>query len=517
MGLNPVIALPQLFLEIPIAVPIPSLHVKGIIHDSRQVNPGDLFVALEGGNVDGHQFISHAVEQGAVAVVGTKPVDDVGVPYIRVEDGRAVLAMLSAAFYGYPARKLTMIGVTGTDGKTTTVNLLYHILMASGVKAGMITTVNAVIGNQTLDTGYHVTTPEAPDVQRYLAQMVDCGITHAVLEVTSHGLAQKRVGSCDFDVGVITNITHEHLDYHGSFDAYRAAKAGLFLSLDEIHNKKTGSRRVAVLNRDDESFFYLENLVTSSQVTYGLANEADVRAEDVRQSTRGLLFNTIGPGFKLPVACNLLGKFNVSNCLAALTTGVVGLGLDPTKATRGIENLKGIPGRMEIVEVGQDFTAIVDFAHTPNALKRTLETGRTLTSGQLLAVFGSAGLRDVAKRRMMAGISVQIADVTVLTAEDPRTEPLDEILTDMADGAKDKGGEEGRAFYKVPDRRDAIRFAISMARPGDVVMILGKGHEQSMCFREVEYAWDDRTATKAAISNLLGIIGPEMPWIPSIG
>ena len=237
---------------------LPDLAIEGIAIDSRAVKPGYLFVAMKGGSFDGHDFIAKAIENGAVAIVGEKNVSGLKVPYVQIENTRQALTWIAASFYDFPARKLMMIGVTGTDGKTTTCNLIYKILLAAGIKAGLISTVNAVIGDEVLDTGFHVTTPDAHDVQRYLARMVDAGLTHVVLETTSHGWAQFRVDACEFDIGVITNITHEHLDQHGSYENYRAAKGRLFTSLEKTLPKLQGNPRLAVLNRDDRSFDYLE-------------------------------------------------------------------------------------------------------------------------------------------------------------------------------------------------------------------------------------------------------------------
>ena len=500
--------------------PLPDATVTGVCLDSRQVQPGCIFIALEGGNTDGHRFISDAIRRGSIAVVGTQPLQDLPIPYVRVEDSRQALAQLSAAFYGFPARSLTVIGVTGTDGKTTTANLIFQILLAAGFRTGMISTVNAVIGDQVLDTGFHVTTPEAPDVQRYLAQMVAAGLTHVILETTSHGLEQQRVAGCEFDVAVVTNINHEHLDYHGTYEAYRAAKARLFTGLGETRVKPSGNPRTAVLNRDDRSFDYLAGLLTKDfpqirQVTYGLAAGVTVSAGAVDYSPAGMSFMAVGPDYSVPVETQLLGAFNISNILAAFSAGVEGLGIDPLAACQGIAALSGIPGRMERIDLGQDFTAMVDFAHTPNALRRVLEAARQLTRGRVICVFGSAGLRDRAKRRMMAEISAELADLSILTAEDPRTESLDDILAEMAAGAISRQGIEGKTFWRIPDRGAAIRFALELAGPGDVVMACGKGHEQSMCFGETEYSWDDRVAMRAALSDTLGLSGPRMPYLPT--
>lgn len=514
--------LDEMFAAIPV-VPqsphkIPGVRVSGIALDSRAVQPGDLFVALVGGSADGHRYIPAAVQRGAVAVVGSLPpeaVDAAGAPYVQVEDSRLALAYLSAALYDFPARKLTVIGVTGTDGKTTTSSLLYSILRTAGRKAGMISTVSAQIGDEELDTGFHVTTPEAPDVQSYLARMVAAGLDTVVLETTSHGLAQHRVTGCEYDIAVVTNITHEHLDYHGTYEEYRAAKGRLFRGLAETSPKAQGNPRLAVLNRDDLSYDYLRGISPARQVSYSLYPGADVWADGIHYNPRGLNFTAHGPGFGVPVTCKLAGRFNVSNSLAAISAAVLGLGVDPYVAAQGIAALQGVPGRMERMDLGQDFTAIVDFAHTPNALKVALETVREMTSGRVIAVFGSAGLRDRAKRRMMAEVSAQLADMSILTAEDPRTESLDGILAEMAEAARSRGGVEGVNVLRVADRGRAIQTAVELARPGDLVVACGKGHEQSMCFGTTEYLWDDRTAMRAALARHLGVPGPEMPYLPT--
>ncbi len=510
--------LPTLFIDFPFEYfpkELPEIPIKGITLDSRKVQPGFAFVAMQGGFVDGHDFVSMAIENGASAIIGRKDLLDLPIPYIQLANPRQGISFLAAAYYGWPGRKLTVIGVTGTDGKTTTSNLIYEILRAAGIRAGMISTVNAVIGDEVLDTGFHVTTPDAPDVQHYLARMVDAGLTHVVLETTSHGWAQHRVDACEFDIGVVTNITHEHLDEHGSYENYRAAKARLLSSLEWTKSKSHGNQRLGVINKDDGSYDFLRNFFKGRKVTYGLEPGADVRAFDVTYSKVGMIFTLEVAGFRVVVNTSLLGDYNVSNCLAAISATVIGLGISPEIAAKGIANLPGIPGRMEFIDMGQDFSAIVDFAHTPNALKVALESARKLTQGRVISVFGSAGLRDKEKRRMMAEISMQLADLSVLTAEDPRTESLNGILAEMAAGANSSGGSEGDTYWRVPDRGEAIKFALQLARPKDVVISCGKGHEQSMCFGETEYPWDDRTAMRAALAEYLGVGGPKMPYLPT--
>jgi len=515
-------SLKTLFSRIPVEVlspkEIPDVPITGIAFDSREVTPGRVFIALTGTSRDGHKYIPSAIERGAAAVIGTLPAEEQNwpVPYLQVIDSRLALAHLSAAFYDFPGRKMTVVGVTGTDGKTTTSTLLYQILRSAGLAAGMVSTVSAYIGDQVLDTGFHVTTPEAPDLQRYLAQMVEAGLTHAVVEATSHGLAQERVTGVEFDIAVVTNITHEHLDYHGGYEGYRAAKAKLFQSLEHTAEKAHKPKRLAVLNRDDGSYEYLPGMTGVDQVSYGLTpGQTDMWAEDVRFEPDGTYFRLVTREGSVPVRSTLVGKYNVSNCLAAAAAAVFGLGLSLEQARAGIENLQAVPGRMERIDLGQPFTAIVDFAHTPNALKNALETARELTRGRVIAVFGSAGLRDREKRRMMADTSARLADVTVLTAEDPRTESLDDILAEMAGAAESAGAVPGRTYLCVHDRGEAIRQAVRMANAGDLVIACGKGHEQSMCFGETEYPWDDRTAMRAALAELMHLDGPEMPYLPT--
>jgi UDP-N-acetylmuramoyl-L-alanyl-D-glutamate--2,6-diaminopimelate ligase len=500
---------------------IPSVEVTGICFDSRKVEQGNLFIALEGGSVDGHQYIPNAIQAGACAIIGRKPLKFDGAPYFRSENPRCAMAHIAAAFNAHPARSLKMIGVTGTDGKTTTVNLIYKILLACGIKAGMISTVNAVIGDETVDTGFHVTTPESPVIQSLLRKMLNAGITHVVLETTSHGLDQYRAEACEFDLGVITNITHEHLDYHGGYEAYFSAKFRLIEYLISTKQKQLASTCTAVFNLDDISHQKIKerikypNFQRLQTIEYGLSNTADVIAENVQMDVNGLGFDVRTPTEKGRVNSPLIGEYNIHNILAAISATVVGLKLPLENVLQGIKTMDYIPGRMETINMGQDFAAIVDFAHTPNALKVALETSRKLTSGRVIAVFGSAGLRDRQKRRMMAAESVKLADISVITAEDPRTESLDDILAEMADEAKRMGAVEGKEFFRTPDRGAAIMEALRMAQPGDLVIACGKGHEQSMCFGEIEYPWDDRTAMRAALANLLNIPGPEMPVLPT--
>jgi UDP-N-acetylmuramoyl-L-alanyl-D-glutamate--2,6-diaminopimelate ligase len=484
------------------------VEITGLAYDSRQVRPGDLFVAIKGLEANGHDFIPQALERGAVAVVmqdascllplASRPLPPASC--ILVPDSREALAHLAAAFHDYPARKLRVVGVTGTDGKTTTVELIRSILATAGHKTGMISTVEALIGDQHYDTGLHVTTPDALEVQGYLAQMVAAGTEYAVLEATSHGLAQHRVTACDFDVAVVTNITHEHLDYHKTYEEYREAKARLFRDLASSF-RKPDTPKTAVLNADDASVEYLRQIPADRHLTYGLERPADITAREIAYTPEATTLAAVTPDGEFYVRTVLPGPFNVYNILAAIAVGVSQA--VPFEAMQeGIQRVRGVPGRMERIDLGQDFVAIVDFAHTPNALQRALETVRGMTAGRVIVVFGCAGLRDAAKRPMMGEIAGRLADRVVITAEDPRTEDLDAIMAQIAAGCERAGRREGVDYWRIADRGEAIEFAVKMARAGDLVIVTGKGHEQSMCFGTTEYPWDDREAVRKALQKI---------------
>jgi UDP-N-acetylmuramoyl-L-alanyl-D-glutamate--2,6-diaminopimelate ligase len=496
---------------------LPDIDILGLAADSRRVQDGFLFVATRGGTFDGHDFLRAAVERGAVFLVGENPDPSLDVPYRQVADSRRFLAEAAAAWHAFPGRRMRMIGVTGTDGKTTTAWMLHGILEAAGQACGVVTSVGAQIGSEEIDTGFHVTTPDPLDLQALLERTADAGAAYAIVETTSHGLAQQRVAACDFDVGILTNVTHEHLDFHGSFQAYLEAKGSLFAGLSQSAAKPFPVDRAAVLNRDDESFSALRERASVRVVTYGAQGAGDVRAEKVLVDRSGVGFLLKGERYRLPVRLPVLGAYNVSNALAAAAAGIEVLGVAPEAAVGALEGFAGVPGRMERIEMGQPFLAIVDFAHTPNALLRALQTARNLTDGRVITVFGAAGLRDREKRHMMAAVAARNADLSIFTAEDPRTESLAAILEAMAAGARDAGGIEERSFWRVPDRREALRKAVGLADANDVVLACGKGHEQSMAFGETEYAWDDRIGMRAALAERMGLPGPEMPALPSAG
>lgn len=521
------------------------VEISLITADSRQVVPGALFVAYRGVGVDGARYVPDALRRGAVAVAGEVEAGNWPVPYVQVDNGRAALAWLHAAWYGHPSRSMTIVGITGTDGKTTTANVLFGILKTAGLRAAMISTVNAIIGDQGYDTGLHTTTPDAADVQRLLAQMRDAGTEIAVLETTSHGLAQHRVGAIDFDIAVVTNITHEHLDFHGSYEAYRDAKAILFRSLLGAQGGAEDAPRLsgggphavtktAILNADDGSFPHLAAIPAERYIVYtaevgdraaairqqfgATARVTVLQATGVRQAPAGMSFEVrrYEAGISLPsmvLTTHLVGRYNVSNILAAAGAALA-LGIHADVIAEGIAAFESLVGRMERIDRGQPFTAVVDFAHTPNALAAVISAAHQIIEpeGRVIVVFGSAGLRDREKRRLMGRVSARLADYTVITAEDPRTENLDAIIAETADAMIAEGRVEGVDFVREGDRQSAILHAVRNARPGDIVLVCGKGHEQSMCFGTVEHPWRDQDALAWALERLGGAADTPPPF-----
>lgn len=409
-------------------------------------------------------------------------------------------------FNGYPARKIKVIGVTGTDGKTTTSHLIYEILKAEGYPVALISTLGAFVGEEKIDTGFHVTTPDAKLLQPLIKKIVQKGARYLVLETTSHGLDQYRTLGCNFWIGVLTNVTNEHLDYHGTFEKYRAAKGKLFRKI-----------KIAVLNKDDPSFnfFRAKASKTARILTYSLNQQADLKASKIAIE-KGYMNFVIKDKKKLySVKSGLLGDYNVSNILAASLAARV-CGVSWEKIILALNKFEGVKGRMETIDVGQAFSVIVDFAHTPNALEKVLLTLRKISYGKarIICVFGCAGERDTLKRPAMGKISAKLADVTIFTAEDPRHEKVSDIIDKMAEGAISTGAveinpEQGvktegkhNVFLRIEDRKKAIRYAIKdVAKPGDIVIICGKGHEKSLAYGDKEIPWSDQAAARESLKN----------------
>jgi UDP-N-acetylmuramoyl-L-alanyl-D-glutamate--2,6-diaminopimelate ligase len=476
--------------------------IARVILDSRRVGPGDLFVAVPGLSVDRTQYVASAFELGAAAAAVERASSlPAGRSGIVVPSARLALGLLAAAREGYPSRQLRVIGVTGTDGKTTTSSLIASILRAAGRSTGVVSTIIAEIGSERIDTGFHTTTPDAPDLQRYLADMVMRGATDAVLEVTSHGLAQERVAGCDFDVAVITNVTGDHLDFHTTFENYLEAKLRLFAALDRSA-RKPNTPKVAVSNLDDVSAELIGRMPVDQRITYALERRADVRARGVRFTSDSTAFDAETPTGSVPVELRLTGWYNVANALAAIAASVA-LDVSPTAIQDGLARFEPLPGRFESIKLGQTFDVVVDFAHTAHSFEQVLALARERCRRRVHVVFGCAGLRDREKRPRMGEVAARYADAIYLTAEDPRTESLDQIIEEIAAGCRLLGRREGSDFWRIPDRREAIERAISNANEGDLVLLTGKGHERSMCFGTTEYPWSDQDAARDALTSRL--------------
>ena len=491
-----------------------SVQVAGIAFDSRQVRAGSVFVAVPGEHSDGHDFVRAAVALGAAAVVVERPVDAPGVPQIVVDRSRAALATAACWWYDDPSHDLAVVGVTGTDGKTTTSFLAAAVLEEGGISTGLLTTVELKIGNLRGANPEHVTTPQATQLQRTLRAMAASGNRAAIVETTSHGLALERVAGIAYDVAVFTNLTHEHLELHGTFAAYRDAKLSLFTRLGASGAKSialpgglTAPGPMAIVNLDDPSaqtFVAAADGTGARVVTYGLSPRAQVRAVDVADDAGRPRFTVHTPRWSGPVALGLVGGFNVYNALAAVAIGE-SFGLDPDRSRAAVERLAGVPGRMELVELGQPFRVVVDYAHSPASLRTVLDQlgpGAAAAGGGLIAVFGSAGERDVRKRPMMGRIAAERCRLVVVTDEDPRGEDSLAILDEIASGAELAGKTRGRDLLLVADRREAIDAAFGLARPGDVVLLAGKGHEQSIITAAGPQPWDERSEAVAALERM---------------
>jgi UDP-N-acetylmuramoyl-L-alanyl-D-glutamate--2,6-diaminopimelate ligase len=472
--------------------------VSAIDADSRGVTPGSLFVAITGLRSDGHRFCREAVERGAVAVVAERvpePAVDPSVPLVLVDDSRLALSALAAAFYDHPSAGLCVAGITGTDGKTTTATLLWHAWRAAGIAAASITTVDRRCLDAVSVNPSRQTTPEAPELQAELARFRAGGCTHVALETSSHGLEMRRADDVAFTAAVFTRITTEHLELHGSRERYLAAKARL---LERVSSRSDG---IAVLDAGDPfAFPRLSTIPVATRLTYTDEPHirADLRAEDVVPSSAGVGFTALTPWGSAAVHLRLAGTFNVRNALAAIAAACA-TGGDLAHSVRGLETAEAVTGRMERIDLGQPFDVVVDYAHTADALETVLRELRRTTTGRLWAVFGSAGERDLEKRPAMGSVAARLADVSVITDEDPRHEDRIAILEQIAAGAVASGGREGDSVLIIPDREEAIGFAVAHAAPGDTVLCAGKGHEKTLETAAGEEPWNERAVAAAAI------------------
>jgi UDP-N-acetylmuramoyl-L-alanyl-D-glutamate--2,6-diaminopimelate ligase len=489
------------------------IEVSGITEDSRAVEPGAMFAAVTGEHVDGHDFVERAAAAGAAVAIVERPLPDVGLPQLVVERSQAALGTAAAWWFGDPSHELGVVGITGTDGKTTTSFLAVAALEAAGLSSGLVGTVDAKIGRTREANPEHTTTPGAPTLQRALRAMVAAGNRAAVVETTSHGLAAERVRGIAYDAAILTNLTHEHLEFHGSWEAYRDAKLSLFerLAVSARNPLKAGPApawpKRAIVNADDPSvglFVGVAQEAGAGVVTYGTDPSADVRATHSEEDGRRLRVAYDAPSGSNRLELRLAGRFNVHNALAVVALGEA-LGLDPAAIRAGLASVEGVPGRMERVDAGQPFGVVIDYAHTPASLQAVLDILAPVAAargGGLIVVFGSAGERDTDKRPMMGRIAAERARLVVVTDEDPRGEDRDAILDDIARGAEGVGSRRGHDLLLVADRPEAIEAAFERARPGDVVVLAGKGHEHSIIGPDGPVAYDERTTALDALGRL---------------
>jgi UDP-N-acetylmuramoyl-L-alanyl-D-glutamate--2,6-diaminopimelate ligase len=482
--------------------------VSDLTHDSRLVRPGVAFVAVPGGRADGHDFIAQAIEGGVAAVVVQADHEAQwahyagSVPLLVVGDSRAAMGPLAGAVHDFPSRKLRIVGVTGTDGKTTTSHLIGHVLNRCSLRAGFLSSAGFELGRGLEHNESHMTTLEAPVVQSLLARAVAQGRETMVVEASSEGLAQHRLAGCEVDVAVFTNLTRDHLDFHGTMENYRTAKGLLFemlaLPAEKIYP------RAAVLNLDDAAASYMRNRSSAPVIGYGLREGADLRATDVEVSEGGLRFRVESGSETIAAQVPLFGRFNVYNCLAAAGVAV-SQGIALTDAVGALSDFPGVPGRLQAVDCGQPFRVYIDIASTPAALENTLTALRPATAGRLWAVFGAAGGRDPARRDGMGRVAGRLADRAVLTNEDPRDEDPETIIAAIAGGLIEAGRQEGRDYVRRPERREALAYAFENAQPGDTVLLAGKANETSMIFEKGRAEpWDETAVAEGLLRGLTG-------------
>lgn len=480
----------------------------GITYDSREAREGWLFVALSGHKADGHEYVPDALARGASAVVVSRDPSEVpgleekaNVTVIAVRDSRRALADISREFYDDPTSKLTLVGVTGTNGKTTTTFLMRAIFEKAGYKTGLVGTIQYMVGDEVLPSKN--TTPESLDLQRMFRAMVDRGVTHVAMEVSSHAIAMGRIVGSRFSAGIFTNLTQDHLDFHGTLENYAATKARFFASLAGPGDD--GGPAVAVVNADDP---YHRTMIADTRarvVKFGVDRDADYLARDIKVGGKGTSFVLMTPSGEVPVRLGLAGRFNVYNSLGAIACAV-SLGIPLEVAVGAAEELKAVSGRFELVDQGQDFTVVVDYAHTPDGLENVLRTARALSDDRLISVFGCGGDRDRGKRPIMGEIAAKYSDIVIVTSDNPRSEDPEAICREIEPGvAKGMNSPEGYRIkdYRIQvDRRKAIAMAISLAKPGDTVVIAGKGHETYQIFRDRTIHFDDREVAREFLSQL---------------
>ncbi|BBH24863.1 UDP-N-acetylmuramoyl-L-alanyl-D-glutamate--2,6-diaminopimelate ligase [Paenibacillus baekrokdamisoli] len=473
------------------------VEISGININSQHLKPGELFVCIPGipgFQEDRHKFIDEAIKAGAAALVLERDVY-VDVPTVKVSDARYALAVLSAHFYGYPSLDLKLIGVTGTNGKTTTSYMIESIFAQAGYRTGLMGNIGTKIGSTMFETDINTQDPNR--LQSNLSKMKENSTDFCVMEVTSQGLHMGRVLGCEFRTAVFTNLTQDHLNYHGTMESYLAAKGLLFSRMGNSFSADPSKRKFAVLNADDEASKYLKSVTGAQVVTYGINNLADVMAKDIQLTSKGTKFNLLSFAGKTSIELKMIGKFNVYNALAAISAALVEqVPLDVIQ--QGVAELVSVSGRMEVVDKGQDFLVLADYAHTPDGLDKALSTLRDFAEKKIVTVFGCGGDRDRTKRPIMGELAAKYSDFVIITSDNPRTEDPNGILKDIQRGLIDSQAPVD-SYELIVDRRQAINRAIEVASSGDIVIIAGKGHETYQILKDETIHFDDREEAREAI------------------
>ncbi|HOM01202.1 MAG TPA: UDP-N-acetylmuramoyl-L-alanyl-D-glutamate--2,6-diaminopimelate ligase [Acetivibrio sp.] len=460
------------------------VEINDIAYDSRKAKAGSLFVCIEGFKADGHKFIPQAIENGTRAFLVQKDVD---VPddatVVKVEDTRYALASVADAFFGHPSSRFNLVGITGTKGKTTTTYMIKSILEAFGQKVGLIGTISNMIGHEVLPTDR--TTPESYDLQELFSEMVQKNVNSVVMEVSSHALELHRVSCCEYDIGVFTNLSRDHLDFHKTFDNYLNAKTKLF-----------GMCKKGLINIDNEFGPKVVDSAKCEVYTMGIDNKADLRAVDIVHHSDSVNFTVVSPWFAGDIKVNIPGKFSVYNALAAIgSCALMGVPFEYIK--KGLENVT-VPGRAEVLDVKKDYTVMIDYAHSPDSLENILTTVKAYAPGRVVCVFGCGGDRDKTKRPIMGRISGEIADFTVITSDNPRTEDPEAIIRDIEEGIKKTEG----LYTTITDRREAIKYALANAKPKDIILLAGKGHETYIILKDKTIHFDEREVVRDILKEL---------------
>jgi UDP-N-acetylmuramoyl-L-alanyl-D-glutamate--2,6-diaminopimelate ligase len=463
--------------------------ITSIENDNRKVRKGSLFICIKGYTVDGHEYAESAVNNGAVAVLAERALA-LSVPVIIVNDTTRAMAILADAFYNHPTKKLRLIGITGTNGKTTTSHLIEKIFSDVNRNTGLIGTMYTKIGSQKIETKN--TTPESLILQKGFQQMLDAGVDTAIMEVSSHALHMGRVHGCDYDIAVFTNLSQDHLDYHKTMDDYKHAKSLLFSQLGNTFDPD--KPKYAILNADDSASEMYRKSTAAHVVTYGIDNEADFHARNIEMTSSGTTFEIVIKEKSYPINIQLIGKFSVYNVLASIAAAFVS-NIPMVEIIDSIESVKGVDGRFELVNAGQEFTVIVDYAHTPDSLENVLKTIQSFAKKRVFVVVGCGGDRDKTKRPLMAEIACRYATDPIFTSDNPRSEDPLTILKDMENGVS------GESYITIPDRKEAIVKAINQAGDGDVILIAGKGHETYQIIGSKVYDFDDRVVAREAIEE----------------